>query len=270
MPATQTTRIGRKWLLKMTFFLVLCLGTAIWFGKDAAIGYPKRGRRAAERLEFLYLDAVTQRGTHAAIVSFDPVAEYRRLDAARRAGTLSDEERTKYEWLSQLKIVGALQRQPGIPDAVARYRELAPKWLAEGGKTPPAAPLNSYDILVQWAIAAAALVLAVWLIVHVARVALRRYSWDPQEKRLYLPDGSTLVPADVAEFDKRKWDKFLIYLKIQPSHERHGGKELLLDLYHHDPLEDWVLEMERIAFPDSTPPPSHGGTQAQNPEVADG
>jgi hypothetical protein len=94
---------------------------------------------------------------------------------------------------------------------------------------------------------------------HIARVARRRYSWDDAEKRLFLPDGSSLVPADVAEFDKRKWDKFLIYLHVKPHHERHAGRELMLDLYQHAPLEDWVLEMERIASPETGEPPPDPG-----------
>ncbi len=262
MPAKHTTTIGRKWLIKMTVFLVGALGLGAWGLYDAAVAYPRRGAQAAERLEFLYLDALTQRGTRTAIVSFEPEAEFRRLRAAK--ASLSPEERARFDWLEQLKIIGRLNEQhTRIPDAVARHKQLAARWLV-GGNTPTAPPLAWHDIKVQWAIAALGFGLALWLLVHVARVARRRYGWDPEEKRLYLPGGASLVPADVAEFDKRKWDKFLIYLKIKPHHERHGGRELTLDLYHHTPLEDWVLEMERIAFPENSRPPSHGGTPAED------
>ncbi len=270
MPATQTTTLGRKWLIKMTVFLIAALGLGAWGLYDATIAYPNRGAAGAERLEFLYLDAVTQSGKRVAVVALDPSpeAEFRRLRAAR--ASLSAEDRLKHDWLEQLKIIGRLDStHANVPDAVARWRALSARWLVSG-KTPPAAPLSWYDITVQWAIAALGFGLFVWLLQHVWRVARRRYSWDPEEKRLHLPDGASLVPADVAEFDKRKWDKFLIYLKIKPHHERHGGKELLLDLYHHTPLEEWVLEMERIAFPDSAKPPSHGGTPAGESSGAPG
>ncbi len=269
MPATQTTRLGRKWLFKMLMFLVVALALAVWGYYDAAVSYPKRGARAAALAEFKFLDHVTQGGVRAAIVSFDPKQEFGRLSSA--GAGLSMEDRLKQDWLTQLKLIGQLDAtHTNIPDAIARRKQLTASVLTSAGQPVAAPPLAWYDIPLQWLICATGAGLALWLAFHIARVARRRYSWDDGEKRLYLPDGSSLVPADIAEFDKRKWDKFLIYLHIKPHHDRHGGRELMLDLYQHAPLEDWVLEMERIASPETAEPPPGRSTPEEEPAAAQG
>ncbi|MGH7132453.1 MAG: hypothetical protein ACREJO_10960, partial [Phycisphaerales bacterium] len=63
-----------------------------------------------------------------------------------------------------------------------------------------------------------------------------------------FPDGKTIVPADIAEFDKRKWDKFYVTINLK------GGEARKLDLLRYVPLEEWVLAMERTAFPETAPP----------------
>lgn len=68
--------------------------------------------------------------------------------------------------------------------------------------------------------------------------------------RLGVPGGASVVPADVEVFDRRKWDKFLVFLKIKPEHPQLGGKEVKLDLYQYEPLEAWYLEMHRSARPE--------------------
>ncbi|MFM9996116.1 MAG: hypothetical protein ACKVU4_09980 [Phycisphaerales bacterium] len=253
MPATQTTTLGRKWLFKMCIFIAAGVILAAWGALDAGVVYPARGARAAERLEFLYLDAVTERGTRPVMVSFEPVAERDRLAKEAGLGAISAQDKLKLDWLGQLALIGKLGTERiTIPDAAARYTELSKTWLTAGGTSGNAVPLASYDIPVQWGICILGAALAGWLTVHVVRVAGRKFCWDPGEKRLTLPDGSSLVPGDIAEFDKRKWDKFLIFLKVKAGHDRLGGREMVLDLYHHAPLEDWVLEMERTAFPENT------------------
>lgn len=257
MPPTQTTTLGRKWLLKMSIFIVVGLVVAVWGYIDAAVAYPRRGARAAERLEFLYLDAVTERATRPASVSFDPVAELERLRREADLGAIAAQDKLKLDWLAQLAIIGRLPERVSIPDAAARYTQLAGTWLTANGAPVNATPLSAFDIRVQWGICILGAALAAGLGLHVVRIRGRRFSWEPGEQRLTLPDGTPLVPADIAEFDKRKWDKFLIYLKIKPEHARLGGREIVLDLYQHAPLEDWVLEMERTAFPEnSTPAPA--------------
>lgn len=67
---------------------------------------------------------------------------------------------------------------------------------------------------------------------------------------LTLPGGESITPDDVAEFDKRKWDKFLFFFKIKPDHATLGGREIKLDLYQYVPLEDWAVAMHRHARPE--------------------
>lgn len=266
MPSMQTTTLGRKWLVKMLVFLAAGLALAIWGLFDASVVYPARGARAAEYFRFLYVDALTQGGMTPASVDFDPVEEFARLGRARGLGPLAPADQHKHAWLEQLRIIGRLG--PGrvsIPDAVREFQTLASTWRQANGSTRVAVPLSAYDLWVQWGMCGLGVVIAAGLGVHVLRVSRRRYSWDPEAKQLTLPDGSSLTPADVAEFDKRKWDKFLVFLRVREGHARHGGREVKLDLYQHTPLEDWVLEMERIAFPENTPPAELAGTGATNP-----
>jgi hypothetical protein len=43
-----------------------------------------------------------------------------------------------------------------------------------------------------------------------------------------------------------------VHLTIKPEHATLGGKTLEFDLLRYVPLEEWILEMERIAFPDDS------------------
>ena len=54
------------------------------------------------------------------------------------------------------------------------------------------------------------------------------------------------MPEDITDFDKRKWDKFLVTLSIRDGHPTMPGKKLTLDTYMHNELEPWILEMERV------------------------
>lgn len=266
MPSMQTTTLGRKWLVKMLIFTAVGVGLAVWGLIDASVVYPARGARAAEHFRFLYVDARTQGGTVPASIEFDPVDEFSRLDTARKLGPLTPADQHKFGWLEQLRIIGRLGPQRvSIPDAVNEFHALAAKWRQANGSTRAAVPLSAYDLAIQWGMCGLGVVISGLLGMHVLRVSRRRYSWDPEAKRLTLPDGSSLTPSDVTEFDKRKWDKFLIFLRVREGHDRHGGRELKLDLYHHAPLEEWVLEMERTAFPENLPPEEPTGAPATEP-----
>ena len=74
-----------------------------------------------------------------------------------------------------------------------------------------------------------------------------------------LPGGQKVGPGDIAEFDKRKWDKFLVTLTIKDSHPTLGGQRVVVDLYRHEPVEDWILAMERTAFPETAGPKGEDG-----------
>jgi hypothetical protein len=189
----------------------------------------------------------------------DPAGELKKLNA-EGPETLTGSKGRKYAWLAALHVVHRLKpeftrmpRAGHTPEEKSiddTYKNLKSEWTnTAAAKNAPKA-LSSYDILVQWLFVAIGLGGGVVLLLHIIRILARKYRWDPETHQLQLPDGSTLAPSDIGEFDKRKWDKFLIYLRINAGHPKHGGKELMLDLYQHSPLESWILEMERIAFPD--------------------
>ncbi|CAN0504206.1 unnamed protein product [Laminaria digitata] len=64
-----------------------------------------------------------------------------------------------------------------------------------------------------------------------------------------LPGGASITPDDLEEVDNRKWDKFIVFLKIKGAHASLGGQEVSVDTYQHRFVEDWILAMEAKAFP---------------------
>ncbi len=168
----------------------------------------------------------------------------------------------KLHWLDSLKLVGGLKPSPSpVPADVdkARHRtnfddpkaELTALKTYWASQTPPK-ELAFYDLPMQWAFAAIGFGFGAYLLYLIAKTKKDRYGWDPEEKRLYLPSGKTLIPDDVAEFDKRKWDKFFVFLHLKPQA---GTGQIKLDLLRQAKLEEWVLEMERIAFPENAGKP---------------
>ena len=83
------------------------------------------------------------------------------------------------------------------------------------------------------------------------RVSAKKYRWSPDTRTLTLPGGKTIAPAQIAEVDKRKWDKFFVTLRLNESSPE--PREVKLDLLRFTPLEAWVLEMEKHA-PNYVPP----------------
>lgn len=249
MPATETTTLNRPWLLKVLIFGVLLIVFGAYFTYDAAIGYPTRGMRYASFLEYQYLDAAKSAGVLDRTSVPDPTAELTRLEHLDPAqATAVDGQRLA--WLTSLRTAGSLDAaHTTIADPQKEYDGLTKEWTSSGAAKAAPKPLSPFDIPVQWIIAGICWAGVVWTLVLFAGVARKRYGRDPATQTLYLPGGATLTPADVEDFDKRKWDKFLIFLKIKPGHPTLGGKELKLDLYRHAPLEAWVLAMEATAFP---------------------
>jgi hypothetical protein len=268
----QTTRINRPWALKIILFGTVMFLFGLYGLYDATVDYPRRGERFASYALFQYLEAASERGVldRAAVSIENPVSEYRRLGKSSPQGF----ELTRYRWLDSLAKIGQLKPERTALNAPAEtYRQLRTAWY-EGDKARNAPKeLASYDIPVQWIFFAIGIGGAIWLGGLFLSVRARKYSWDPESRTLTLPGGQALTPADLEDVDKRKWDKFLVFLKIKPSHPALGGRELKLDLYRHAPLEEWVLEMERTAFPERAaeakpPDPSMGqGGGATGPEA---
>jgi hypothetical protein len=243
----QTTTINRPWFAKMAIFFLMFAGFGLYGLYDASVSYPARGRRFADVKLYEYLKTSQQNGPLTSRVSVpNPKEELARLKSLTRAAT--PEEQARVEWLESLQVVGELRpERTTIAEPDKRYAELQKLWAS--GSQPK--PLAWYDIWVQWAFTALGLGGAAWLALLFLRVSRVKYRWEETTQTLTIPDGATITPADIEDFDKRKWDKYLIFLKIKPGCcGAHAGREIKLDLYRHAPLESWVLEMERTAFPD--------------------
>jgi len=66
----------------------------------------------------------------------------------------------------------------------------------------------------------------VLLLFWVGLVSSRRYRWEPESRTLTLLSGEKITPSDLADVDKRKWDKFLVFLRIRDDHPTLGGREI--------------------------------------------
>ncbi|USN98124.1 MAG: hypothetical protein H6810_07995 [Phycisphaeraceae bacterium] len=219
----------------------------------------KRAQMELARSE--WLTALSRIGhLHPAYTSFwvhpDPKV-YDRVKAleAKGADQLGPAERTELENLHQ---------KAGAQAPKERFAALDAQWSTQ----PEPGPLQSYDIPVNKISAAVCFVFSAYLIYLFVSVATRTYRWDPDEMRFTLPNGKSIVPADLVDVDKRKWDKFIVYLKIRDEHPTLGGKELRFDTYRHGHIESWILEMEKAAFPERVAEESKAGAESGAEEQA--
>jgi len=263
MAELQRTKPNRAWFLKMSAFFIVLFGFGVWGWWDANTVYPNRGRNAAEYYLLDYLRAAesANRLRIVDLVPDDPEAEFAELNEQARSRSLTPFELTRLQWLRSIRYLDVLTcLSPSVfggitkaevearitEDPRARLRELDAEWKA---KTPPK-PLSRFDLPSQWAFVVIGWGGGLLVALHTARVLRRTYKWDPEAKRLYLPGGAELTPDDLEDVDKRKWHKYIVFLKVKEGHPKLAGQEVKLDLYQYAPLEDWVLEMERIAFPE--------------------
>jgi hypothetical protein len=281
LSATRTT-IRRAWALKMALFWLALFGFGVWALTDILWTHPSRGGADAEYRLFKYLEAArdAQVATREALAFDDPNAELERLrPRAEELRTASERgERgvagqlppkvlfLRLEWLEALKRVnwpGQIPADAGvIDDPIARLTQLQQIWSA---REPPQ-PLAGWDIPLDYAFLVVGFAGAAVMALVVLPKARRVYRWDPATRTLTLPDGSTITPEQVNEFDKRRWDKFFVTLVLGD-----GRRPVELDLYIHVPLEEWVLEMERVRFPEQAEAAgagaSPGGPVGGPPEV---
>lgn len=244
----------------MGIFLAVFLGLGLWGYYDAAVKYPARGLRYAQWAQWQYLGAAINSGYSSSASVPDPVAEFSRLSeptrldeikAANAAPTPANEldqlEFNRHRWLRALKLVGSLRpAETVIDDPRQTLKQLDQSWKK---RTNPQA-LTAYDIPVQWLITLFGFGCAAYMLLLFAMVARKRYTFDPESLTLTLPDGRTIVPTDIDAFDKRKWHRFIVFLKLTDAHETLGSKEVRLDLLRYAHLEDWVKQMFKAAHPD--------------------
>jgi hypothetical protein len=273
MPDQQTTTVNRKWLTKMVIFMVVCFAFGTWGLIDAIKIYPDRGIEDASYKQRELLRTADTAGRLETARFPDPraaladlqarrdkiEADYKRFldaqsiatqntpqgqSAARDLRTLAPAavDKSALAWLESLALVGRLKPEFTNPaDPRAELNTLNDKWKAQ----EPPKPLAVYDLPLQWFFCAVGYGLALYLIILIIRVRATVYRWEPDTQRLHLPGGRSIVPADLADLDKRKWDKFFVFLQFKD-----GSPELKLDLLRWVPLEEWILTMEKTAFPE--------------------
>ena len=263
--ARQTTKLARKWVTKMTIFLVLLVGFGFYGLYDATIAYPKRGEASASWHLHQYLTKSNEAnsltgelGIPAGMTAADNMKdlESRLNELSQSAAGTTPRSRddaaqlAKYAWLKSLAVLGRLSNERVASDLGDRPRETLAALEQIWTTTSQPKPLASYDIPVQWLFTFLGFGGGLWMLIHIIAVASKKYTWEPASMRLSVPGGASVVPGDVEVFDRRKWDKFLVYLKIKSDHPQLGGKEIKLDLYQYEPLESWYLEMHRAARPE--------------------
>ncbi len=269
----QQTRISRRWLVKIMIFLLAAAGLGVWGLLDATVFYPARGRAHAEHQELEYLKAMERAGRLLPnfVTIADPRADWRTLRgradtleqsrAAAQAGGRADEARrleadmAKLEFLQALANVGDLSpARTRLDDPRSRLSALDVKWQS----LPQPKPLSAFDIPMQWLFVAIGFGLAGWIAALIVMVSAKKYRYEGGELRLHLPGGRTLVPADIKELDKRKWDKFIVFLALKDA-----SAPIRLDLLRYEPLEAWILEMEKRTDGYTPPPETPGPTEAE-------
>ena len=270
MPEQRTTTLSKSWTIRMVVITAACLGLGLWGLYDATVAYPARGVRAAERLELSYLEKADEVGRLARTSIDDPAADFERLRSRMTLDDrFSDLDLARYKWLDSLAIVSHLDPlytalpRDGAPSAQDRLETLRTSLNTKSA----AKPLNRLDITFQWIIFGVSGGIGLIVLAHFVNTGRKKFRWNPDELRLTLPGGASFVPDDVEEFDRRKWHKFLMFVRIKPGHPGLGGRELKLDLLQHAGLEPWVLEMERAAFPnEAADQPDEPEPEEQAPE----
>lgn len=260
------SKVSQKWSLRMILIGVVLVGFGVAGLLDAMYFYPKRGAQASEWYEYQYLDQYQQGhggsiDSRAGVADIDAARELLKKAEAQAESTQVD--RALAQWLDSLKLIGKTDagtataiprtdfRGDTVSDAKTRLVELAKRWTSASGAAKSPNPLSAFDIPVQWVITAGGFGIGGYLFVLVTRVRSRVFTFDTRTQRLTLPGGQSFVPGDIEDVDKRRWHKLYVDIKIKPGHAGElGGKNVDLDLLRYEPVEAWVLEMEKTAFPD--------------------
>jgi hypothetical protein len=261
----RTAPLGKRWLRKMVIFIVVLLAFGSWGLYDAVSVYPARGERFSTWARLAYLEAAeaADREDFGIFIRDSSVpnpaeelarlsqAEQRQRNGADAANTQSPRHlravmlNARLTWLEGLSRIG--QVNPERTTIENPRAELA-RLKSELSTAAQPKPLSRWDIPSQWAIMVVCWAVALFLIVRGIGVVSRKYRWQAETMTLTLPGRGSITPDDLEEVDKRKWDKFIVFLKIKGSHPSLGGQEVRCDTYQHDELEEWILAMERKAF----------------------
>ena len=249
--------INKKWFYKLLIIAIFFVGFGAYGLYDAVVAYPARGERFAEWAKWQYLEAAKAANAEDFGVFEressvrNPVEELAALKERRSSGLGSSSQLrgtmldTRYEWLNGLKTIGQLDpERTTIEFPQDELDRLRAEWTSA---TSNPSPLKSYDIPSQWVIMVVCWFIGGWMLLHMLRVMAQRIAWDAPSKTITLPGPISVSASQVDEFDKRKWDKFIVFLKLKDAHPTHGGQEIKVDTYQHALVEDWILEMERAS-----------------------
>ncbi len=285
--------LNPRWTLKLGVIALIVFAVGCWGLWDAAVFYPARGKKYAEWAKLQYLQqAKTAESEEFGIFLTktsvtDPVQEYAFLSEPDRLNKMRQSagnpnspsnkrdsmKLAKREWLNALHVVGMLDP---VNTVIESPQSTLDALDAEWSKNPNnPEPLSNFDLTTQWLIMGVCYFIALWMLVHMLRVRGQKYAWDPDTMTLTLPSGAGVTPDDLEEVDKRKWDKFIVFLRIKDSHPKLGGQEVRIDTYQHARVEDWVLAMEEKAFPSQQQPdtlneePSDADDEATNDSDAE-
>jgi hypothetical protein len=263
-----TTRLNGKWLFKMALFLAALIGLAVWASLDAFWLYPARGRHHADFACRAYLECLSKSGRLLTASVADPDSELKALHEAKAMESQTCDA-FKHVWLlslSRIRSLDSVTREnhaaitaAGGPLGVSSLTMFADPNTRLGTANAPK-PLSAFDIPLQYVFLVAGAGGALWLALFLVRCHRVSYSYDPAEKRLFLPDGTSFVPAGIAVFDKRDWHKFFVHVTLSE-----GGPEMKFDLLRYLPLEEWLLEMEKL-HPHYEPPPPEPAEEEEEEE----
>lgn len=267
MDQTQHASLSPRYWIKQAIITLVVLGLGVWGFLDGFIIYPAQAVKYAQWSEWEYLrfleapppgSAIGASLSNASIP--DPREAYETLGRPsnnRSPATLND---YKGNWLDALSIAGRLdpayttfprnnEPEGEVGSAFERLGQLRETWgQVDRGKAPKRR--SRLDILAQYPIFMIGFGLAIYFAYGLVRAASTRYEWDPASKRITLPGGVRVTPDQVQEFDKSRWHKFYVELHLTSDHPTHPGRSIRVDLYRHNGVEDWILEMERERFPE--------------------
>lgn len=255
MADLQSTSLNRGWLLKIILFAAAAAGLGLWGLIDATIVYPRSGEADSSFRLKNYLERAKDAGRITQTRVTDPHKDLADL-ASRRAqlstaaaelsmsGRIAAMELAKLDWLESLKRLWRLDSAPGrISDPDKQLADLTTEWKKKSAPKP----LSPLDLHIQWIITGVGFFLAAWIVfvIFKSKSQASKYTWDADSQRLTLPGGASFTPADLRELDKRKWHKYFVTVITK------DGRSHKLDLLRYTPLEDWILAMERTAFPEA-------------------
>jgi len=245
--------LNPRWALKLFVITFFVIGFGAYGLYDATIAYPDRGQRYADWAKWQYLEASDAAGKGPGGFGVferessvpNPVEELERLKELDKRSSnelRATMQSTRYDWLNALKVIGQLTPE-NTTIAIPRdeLNELSAKWTTT---TSNPKPLKSYDIPSQWMIMVVCWFIGGWMLLNILKVIGQKFSWDAGSMTLTVPGSISITPGQLQEVDKRKWDKFIVFLKLNDAHPSHAGKEIKVDTYQHALVEDWILAME--------------------------